>query len=216
MNRLKPMITNTVIEVHPKGRPSYVAPNVSNYIIFSNYLDGAPVDEGDRRYMFLSSRLQLSDIEAMTRDGYFARLFEAVKANSGALRKWLLSVSLHSEFDPNGRAPDTDIKHTVVQMSKSDFDLAVEDVLDAGAPGVSRLALSSGHFTAALRAAGVEAPSSRALHSLLTRLGYRSAFSGQPRKWNGKSCRVWKLASADLKDGQVFAELDKSMASDFL
>lgn len=216
MNRLKPMITNTVIEVHPKGRPSYVAPNVSNYIIFSNYLDGAPVDEGDRRYMFLSSRLQLSDIEAMTRDGYFARLFEAVKANPGAVRKWLLGVSLHSEFDPNGRAPDTDIKHTVVQMSKSDFDLAVEDLLDAGAPGVSRLALSSGHFTAALRAAGVEAPSSRALHSLLTRLGYRSAFSGQPRKWNGKSCRVWKLASADLKDSLVFAELDKSMAADFL
>lgn len=216
MNRLKPMITNTVIEVHPKGRPSYVAPNVSNYIIFSNYLDGAPVDEGDRRYMFLSSRLQLSDIEGMTRDGYFARLFEAVKANPGAVRQWLLGVELHREFDPNGRAPDTDIKHTVVQMSKSDFDLAVEDVLDAGAPGVTRLALSSGHFTAALRAAGVETPSSRALHSLLTRWGYRTAFGGKTKRWNGKTCRVWHLTSAGLKDDQVIAELDKSLASDFL
>ena len=216
MNRLKPMITNTVIEVHPKGRPSYVAPNVSNYLIFSNYLDGAPIGEKDRRYMFLSSRLELADIERMTREGYFRRLFDALQANAGAIRRWLLGVSLHREFDPNGRAPDTEVKHTVVQMSKSELDLVVEDVLDTGAPGVSRMALSSGHFTAALRAAGIEAPVSSAVHALLTRLGYRSAFNGKPKKWNGKTCRVWKLASANLTDLQVVAELDKSLGFDFL
>ena len=86
MNRLKTFITNSQIEIQPKGKASYTAPNVSNYIIFSNYLDGAPVDEGDRRYMFLSSRLTTAEAQRLTQEGYFKRLFDAIHGHQGASR----------------------------------------------------------------------------------------------------------------------------------
>lgn len=197
MNRVKPFITNTAVEIHPKGKASYTAPNVSNYIIFSNYLDGAPVDEGDRRYMFLSSQMTTDLAKQLTEGGYFKRLFDALHEHDGAIRKWLLEMAMHPEFDANGRAPDTEIKRTVIEMSKNDLELAAEDLIERGADGVGKTVLSSAHLTRALVAAGQEAPASTRVNTLLTRLGYRFAFR---KKWRGEACRVW------LKQGAVTSE----------
>jgi hypothetical protein len=213
MNRVKPFITNTAVEIHPKGRPSYTAPNVSNYIIFSNYLDGAPVDEGDRRYMFLSSRLTTEDAKQLTEGGYFKRLFDAVNGHAGAIRKWLLGVGMHAEFDPNGRAPDTDIKHTVIEMSKADLDVQAEELVEKGAPGVGRLVISSAHFTRALQGAASDAPAGWRVNGLLTRLGYRFACR---KKWKGEACRIWVKQGHNLSDNKIVEELNASLVEEFL
>lgn len=197
MNRLKPFITNSVVEIHPKGKASYTSPNASNYIIFSNYLDGAPVDESDRRYMFLSSQLTTAQAQELTTDGYFGRLFDAIHSRPGAIRKWLLEMQLHPEFDANGRAPETDVKRTVVEMSKGDLELIAEDVIERGAEGVTKDVLSSAHLVRAMLAAGAEAPSTTRVNTLLTRLGYRFAMR---KKWRGEACRVW------LRQGLVMSE----------
>ena len=215
MNRVKPFITNTAVEIHPKGKASYTAPNVSNYIIFSNYLDGAPVDEGDRRYMFLSSRLTTPQAKTMTEQGYFKRLFDAVHEHPGAIRKWLLEFQLHAEFDPNGRAPDTEVKQTVIEMSKSDLELAAEDVIERGVPGVTRDVLSSAHLTRALVAAGQDAPSTTRVNTLLSRLGYRFAYR---RRALGEVCRIWVQQGSGLADFDAIARLNATSdaGADFL
>jgi hypothetical protein len=216
MNRLKPFITNTSIEIHPKGKASYTAPNVSNYIIFSNYLDGAPVDEGDRRYMFLSSPLTTADAQRMTREGYFASLFGAVRSHPGAIRKWLLDQPLHPEFDANGRAPDTAVKRTVIELSKSDLELAAEDLIEEGAEGVCAEVISSAHLTRALEARGLEKPATNRVSTLLTKLGFRMAFEGT-RKWRGTSCRVWMKQGLGWDWELTRARLDQTGAeNDFL
>ncbi len=212
MNRVKPFITNTVVEVHPKGKPSYTAPNVSNYIIFSNYLDGAPVDEGDRRYMFLSSQLTSEKARELTEAGYFKTLFEAVQGHAGAIRKWLLELPLHPEFDANGRAPDTAVKHTVIEMSKSDLEAAAEDLIERGVEGVTREVVSSAHLTRALSVAGAEAPSTSRVNTLLTRLGFRFAWR---KKWKGEACRIWVVTGCHLSESESIARLNTSK-SEFL
>jgi hypothetical protein len=213
MNRLKPYITNSQVEIHPKGRPSYTAPNCSNYIIFSNYLDGAPVDEGDRRYMFLSSQLTTEEARRLTEQGYFQRLFDAVHEHAGALRKWLLEYRLHPEFSADGRAPDTEVKRTVVEMSKSDLEVQVEDIIERGADGVCKDVVSSAHLSRALVAAGCEAPSTTRLNTMLTRLGYRFAWR---KKWKGEACRVWLAQGSKLTEDQVGDRLSETGDKDFL
>ncbi len=205
MNRLKPFITNSQVEIHPKGKASYTAPNVSNYIVFSNYLDGAPVDASDRRYMFLSSQLTTAQAQQLTQDGYFTRLFAAVHEHPGAMRKWLLETELHPEFDADGRAPDTDVKRTVVEMSKGDLELIAEDVIERGAEGVSRNVLSSAHLVRAMISAGAEAPSTTRVNTLLSRLGYRFAAR---KKWKGEACRVWVQQGAVMSDADVVTALN--------
>ena len=214
MNRLKPFITNTSVEIHPKGKASYTAPNVSNYIIFSNYLDGAPVDEGDRRYMFLSSRLTTLQAEKLTSEGYFNRLFAAIRSYPGAIRKWLTEWEPHPDFDPDGRAPNTDVKRTVIEMSKSDLELAAEDIIEAGAEGVTEDAISSSHMTRALVSYGAEAPTTTRLNTLLTRLGYRFACR---KKWKNEACRIWVRVAANLSDEEAVERLNLSpVAEEFL
>lgn len=215
MNRLKTFITNSQIEIHPKGKASYTAPNVSNYIIFSNYLDGAPVDEGDRRYMFLSSQLTTAQAQRLTTEGYFKRLFDAIHEHQGAIRKWLLGYQLHAEFDANGRAPDTEIKRTVVEMSKGDLELIAEDVIEHGAEGVTKTVLSSAHLVRAMVSAGAEAPSTTRVNTLLTRLGYRFVMR---KKWKGEACRVWLQQGLAVTDSEIVTALNTSgeAASDFL
>lgn len=213
MNRVKPFITNSQVEIHPKGKASYTAPNVTNYIIFSNYLDGAPVDEGDRRYMFLSSRLTTADAQRMTEEGYFKRLFDAIREHPGAIRKWLLELQAHPEFDADGRAPDTDVKRTVIELSKSDIELTAEDVVEEGAPGVCREVISSAHLTRALEARGIEKPSTNRVTTLMTRLGYRMAFS-KPKKWRGAPCRIWVMQGLGWDEQQIMDRLDRTEAED--
>lgn len=211
MNRVKPVITNTHIEVHPKGKASFTAPNVSNYIIFSNYLDGAPVDQGDRRYMFLSSQLTSHVVEKLTKDGYFKQLFDAIQEHPGAIRKWLLGVQMHPEFDPNGRAPYTEVKRTVIEMWRSDLELAAEDLIEKGAEGVCKDVISSAHFTRALSRTG-DAPATSRLCSILTNLGYCFAVR---KKWREEACRLWLRAGVKLSEDQMIEKLDGTLGLDF-
>ena len=214
MNRVKPVITNTTIEVHPKGKASYTAPNVSNYLILSNYLDGAPIDAGDRRYMFLSSQLLTARVKRMTEEGYFNRLFSAIQEHPGAIRKWLLEYQLHPEFDANGRAPDTEIKRTVIEMSKSDLEAAAEDLIEAGIEGVTEEVISSSHLTRALVSGGAEIPSTTRVNSLLTKLGFRFAWR---KKWKGEACRIWVKAGAGIDEEEAVTRLNSlSPGEDFL
>lgn len=213
MNRVKPAITNNVIEVHPKGKASYTAPNVANYVFLSNYLDGAPVSESDRRYMFLMSPITAARAQEMTEKGYFRDLFDAIHSHAGAIRGWLLGVQLHPEFDANGRAPHTSVKDTVVEMSKSDLEVIAEDLLEHGAEGVSREVVSSAHLTRALVAAGQEAPASTRVNTLLTKLGFRFAFR---KKWRGEACRVWIPQGEAVTERQAVERLDRTLGDEFL
>ena len=216
MNRLKPFITNTVVEIHPKGRASYTAPNVSNYLIFSNYLDGAPVDAGDRRYMFLKSQLTTDQAKELTEQGYFGRLFSAIRNHPGAIREWLLGVQPHAEFDPNGRAPDTHVKNTVVEMSKTDLQSAAEDVIEEGAMGVTRDVISSPHLLRELAAMNDgDKPSTTRVNTMLTQLGYTYLAR---KRWRGKPCRIWVRTGSGVDEKEAIRRLDQSVSApvDFL
>lgn len=215
MNRLKPFITNSQVEIHPKGKASYTAPNVSNYIIFSNYLDGAPVDEDDRRYMFLSSRMTTEESRRLTEEGYFKRLFTAVQEHAGAIRKWLLEFMLHAEFDANGRAPLTEIRSTVLELSKSDLQLTAECHLEEGGVGYCHDVVSTSHLTQAIQNSINLKPATSQVQSLMVRLGYKRAFKKQ-KKWMGRPSNIWIKSSLNWTESEIMARLDLTKGREFL
>lgn len=194
MNALKPLITNDVAEIHPKGRAPYMAPNTANYLLLSNYMDGAPVTDGDRRYMFLHSDITLQKARSLSSSGYFTALFAALQTNAGAIRKWLLGYQLHPDFCADGRAPDTAVRAAVLEAVKPELDSQVEDVIE---DGFGETLVFSDLITA-LKLEGVVAPSEKQVGAALGRLGY--SFVGRFRR-NGKRVRVWskhKLAEKDV------------------
>lgn len=209
MNRIKPFITNGQVEIHPKGKASYDAPNTANYLILSNYLDGAPIDESSRRYMFLSSSIRQDEVLELNKAGYFDDLFAILAEHPGAIRSWLLDFKLDDEFDANGHAPVTDIRKTVIELSRTETESVARDAIEFGVEGVCSTAISSAHLTSFLiDKLGDEAEiKTTRTNSLLTRLGFRLL---DRRKWRGDMRKIW-IKGSDRSWAKVKSELDATI-----
>lgn len=134
-NRVKPFITNDVIEIHPKGWKSREVHNTSNYMMFTNYRDALPLDDNSRRYCVLFSRWQRkSDLEVFVRENpnYYVNLYRAIEQSAGALRQWLLRHEPSEHFMPRGNAPVTEATRKMAEKSKPLFIEYLEELVADG------------------------------------------------------------------------------------
>lgn len=109
-NKLKAYITNPTVTIRRMQRNSYLIPNMTNYIAFTNYIDAIPFDANDRRYFVLRTTfLTKSHIEAWVakNPNYFGELFDSLATHAPVLRWYLETHELSDEFKPRGQAPRT-------------------------------------------------------------------------------------------------------------
>ncbi|WP_228875560.1 DUF5906 domain-containing protein [Paraburkholderia saeva] len=210
-NRIKPFLTNDTISVHPKHSASYDAPNTVQYLIMSNFMDGVPITDSDRRFCFLRTRFSVASLLGFMESdpSYFARLHAALDQFPGALRYWLTHFAdWHPDFDPNGRAPITAMRGLVIEMSQSDVDAACHEVVRDKGPGITDQWVASAAFVAAVeqRLGPTSAVSKAKLGSIvasfLTNAGY--VYMGNERHRVGPDrvqSRIWKRESAGMTRG---------------
>lgn len=133
LNNLKPYISNPIVEEHKKGRDPRSVINTTNYFALTNFKDAIPIDANDRRYCILFSQWQRKDaLEAFMNDNpdYYSKLYELVRASAGELRKFFLDHKISDEFLSYKRAPATNAKRMMEELSKSDGQLILEDALE--------------------------------------------------------------------------------------
>jgi hypothetical protein len=193
LNRLKPFITNATVQVHRKGRDAYVVPNTAGYMALTNYRDALPVGEADSRYFMAFSQWQTGEaIRQFKKDHptYYPELYRTLERSAGALRKWLLEVELHPEFDPAARAPESAGRAYAVEVSKSDEVEGIEEVLAVSkAPDVSRDLLNATALADLMADTdGLLPPQTRAMRRALHDLGF--TYLGKFRV-EGRYCRYW-------------------------
>ncbi len=194
LDRLKPLITNDFIAIHPKGKPMITVPNTMNYLAYTNHDDGVPVDDVDRRwYVLFSPWRHRRDFEAAVGEpiAYWQQLNDAI-GNDAAVRGWLDAVDLGG-FDPFGAAPETDHKKKMIHAAKSDMSKAIQALLDAGdVVGVSHDVVSTAHMEKALLEDGYhqhDIPKTTTLKHLMGDLGY---VDGPRVNIASKRYRTWK------------------------
>ncbi len=201
LNSIKPCIANDTIAVHPKGGDEYNCPNTMNYIAFTNYVDALPLDDNDRRWFVLFTPWDNIDEFAKKIDGsigeYFDRIHEALEEHGPALRKWFLDRKLSSEFKPNGRAPDTAEKATMISLALSDADVILRDLIAEGCRGVSQAVVSTSCLSATMRALGCEPPLGTSMNRMMSSLGFKKF--NESVKWDGGTHRVWTKQPVTLK-----------------
>lgn len=195
--KLKGVVANNRISLHKKGKDPFTAPNFSNYLLLSNHMDGLPVDEGDRRYFFVKTAITSEQAKALAAEGYYTNLFDTCRGAVAGLRRWLIEeVQMHPEFDPDGRAPETATRQAVIELSKSDADVAVGDLLRESN------AVTTASVVAHLTRRGVGEVKSRGLARLLTAHG----FEFHKSMWvHGATRRVYVRSS--WKVGRTPAEI---------
>jgi hypothetical protein len=197
LDQLKPMISNDIIAVEPKGATRYHAPNFASYLMTTNHQDAVPMSDNDRRYCVIFTRhREQEDLfdQYGGREGvgkYFDRLFKETERRVDAIGRFLLDWEPSAEFDPHGRAPVTSGLKEMRSANVSDDRQAIEDAIeDYASPIVSRNLLDVTHLNNCLKMDGKDAPNGRVLASILRDMGYRQA---EPKriKVRGSVHYVW-------------------------
>lgn len=136
-NRLKPLITNDVLVVNPKGRPAYSVPNHMQFYLMTNYEDSISLEEGDRRFW-----AQWCGKTTFSPEWFIAYYQQLLKGGlAEAVYDRLLRHNI-SDFNP-GKAPEiTAFKQKLIKNSKTNCEYALDEVLNTGAfpSGVLRIA----------------------------------------------------------------------------
>lgn len=133
INNIKPYVTNSTIEVTKKGQDPMVCINTTNYFALTNFKDAIPIDDNDRRYCILFSQWQRKDklMEWMDKNpSYYPDLYELMRENIGVLLHWLKNHEIPKSFLDMKRAPLTNAKNTMIDLSKSDAYMLVEDAIN--------------------------------------------------------------------------------------
>jgi hypothetical protein len=222
MNALKPFITNDDIEVHAKGKDGHNAVNTSNYIGFTNYNDSLPLTETDRRWWIVFTPFEDSGqmaraVEpfAKTLNAYFDELHDVIQTHPAELRRWLLDHPISNSFKPNGTAPKTAEKFTMIEMSVTDDEESVRFVLEESAtqktPGVTPRLFSSSALSRALSLIDSESnPQSVAKNRLFSKMGFMKV--AKKVKWNGAAHVVWFRSGTLTSNEEIRKTLDSTLS----
>lgn len=211
LDQIKPMLTNDVVSVEPKGRASYDAPNFASYLMLTNHQDAIPMSNNDRRYcvIFTKHRTEADLFEDLGgREGvsaYFKRLFSESERRADAIGRWLLDRKQGSEFDAGGRAPTTrGIAHMREANVSEDENIVRDAIADHECEVVNDTIIDVTHLNNCVMADGDEMlPKNRTLSLILRDLGYMPA---GPRYFriNGQKHYVWtksrKMTDDDVKE----------------
>lgn len=131
-NKMKPYISNPTVSVRRMRQDIYECINTTNYFALTNFKDALPIDDTDRRYCVLFSQWQskekLSEWMKNNPD-YYQNLYDDMRMNAGEILDWLLCHKIPDSFLKLNRAPDTRAKQTMIDMSKGDDFLIVEDAI---------------------------------------------------------------------------------------
>lgn len=205
-NKLKEPISNPTVQIHVKGRSPFNVPNVTNYMLFSNFADGLNITDEDRRYLVLRAALEAEQLKKLSESGHFDELFDGLEMYRGAVRKWLFDRALSADFDPNGRAPVTEAKAHSVELSKSDVRGALDELLETGALGVTKNIVSSPHLCEAIHNLTGLTVYTKSTNSMLSQAGFQLY---DRIKWKGRPCRIWYRGT--LPEGVTHDDIRKHL-----
>ena len=127
MDKLKPFISNSEVNIEQKGQDDRVVPNFASYMLLTNHDDALPLDDDDRRYCVIETQQRTkADIPEQH---YFDALFGVLDHHIEAVAHYFASRPIDPKFNPDGRAPETSGKQRMMQESKSGPRLAVEEAI---------------------------------------------------------------------------------------
>lgn len=200
---MKNAIDLLYVNINAKGKKDYEHPNITNHAALTNFNDGMPIDESDRRWMVIIS--PNSDIMDAVRarglsspadlPGYFSGIGQSCRAHPGQWRQWLMGIDL-ADFDPDSRAPVTEERANMIASSRDGAEELIAQIIEEGGVGISKDAFCSGILNAQVRMRaiqeGIEIPKTSAWNQILARMGYEKL--PKPISFNGSTQRVWAIS----------------------
>jgi len=222
MDRLKPFITNSMIQIEEKGRDHRTVPNFTNYLLLTNYKDALPITNDDRRFCVMYGRIQ-NESELFDYFGgrdeageYFENLFRELELHAGAIKTFILNHTISEDFKPSGRAPDTVSRRLMIQASVSPEQSLVEDLINKHECGVvNGRILDVTWFKSLCEGEGDVLPQSRTLAHILNDMGYQQITGRRIKiKKTRENHYIWFKAKKGVDEESVKNEVQDFFGND--
>jgi hypothetical protein len=205
LDRMKPFISNKTVQIEEKGRDHRTVPNFTSYLLLTNYKDAIPIIKGDRRYCVLFSRIQseqalFDELGGEDAAGiYFNTLFDETERRADVLAYYLMNYKISADFNPKGRAPSTDARDQMMNVSISSGYSMVEDVISQHECSViNKDILDITKLNELCNFEGQELPKTSALAAILLEMGYKQLNNRRIKiKETGRYHYIWVTPQGD-------------------
>lgn len=131
-NKLKPLITQEEVEIDEKNVKTYFIPNTANFMFFSNHENAAHIEDKDRRYFVLICQSEPRSAAE------YDDLYDYINGDRIAGFAHFLVTRDLSNFNPNGRAPDTPDKGIVQKATRGGWHDWLDDAWQSDAAPFDR------------------------------------------------------------------------------
>lgn len=192
-NKLKAWVTDSSIEVHPKGLKPYNIRNRLQITATSNFDDAIHLDNNDRRWAVCEMDKPLTEDEG--RNVYH---FLHSERAPGVLRHIFMNTNL-TGFNPSARAPLTIAKKVMIRASIGAWESAIVEMMVAGDSPFHRDVFSMADAFEALQ--GRSGPQSlMALRNVLTKAPFNCV-----QLPNGRTKRLyaWRNVAQWAEQGEA-------------
>lgn len=211
MNKLKPLISNDVVNINQKYRDTRSLQNKANYLLFSNHHDALALTAGDRRYFVVKSAIQTKAQVAALGDDYFQRMFTMLRDYGAGLRHFLENYAISPGFQAQGHAPITTYLGEVISDTAGDTSASLRLALeDSTNPLVQEDLISNGVLMQMLETGGDGGDCSfQHLVHVMRDEGY--TFLGRYQLEDGAKHRLWVRLDSGLTKDTVKDEANRRL-----
>lgn len=180
MEELKPIVTEARVPYEPKGVDSVMGDNAANGMILTNWKDGLPMSEGERRYaIFYCAQQTEADL---IRDGMTESHFDDY-------RGWLLGIDAYEGQTPGAahvahflqtyplpavlpnRAPRTSSREEAIHQGLGQAEQLILDAVEEGRQGFAGGWVSSYYLEQLLEAKKIRVPLNKR-RGMMQAIGY--------------------------------------------
>lgn len=187
LETFKPIVTNARTRVEGKGKDAATGDNFCNGVMLTNYRNGVPITDRERRYsIFFTAQQEAEDLARDGMDGmYFPDLYDWLHGRGAyahlgedyglaVVNDWLMTIEPVAEFNPAGqcqRAPQTSSTQEAVKESLGNLEQEVQEAIDEQRVGFRGGWVSSHALRALFQTLRVNIGPKR-YRSLMKALGY--------------------------------------------
>lgn len=184
MNTLKELVTNDDVPINERNTSTKTAPNITNYLLFSNFHDALALSEGDRRYFVLKSPLQTkSQIVHLEKTGHFQRIFAMLEEHASGLRHFFENYEISDAFSADAQAPRTIYADQIIDDTCDEVARTIKQVIaESTDPLIQKDAVASTALANRLIYEGIKKPTESHIASVLRNLGFEKVGRYQTHK----------------------------------
>ena len=132
---LKSFLSAKSRTINPKYVRPYVVQNFLRVMMFSNHIDALPLPAEDRRHLVARCTTEPRS------EHYYTRIYAALEDRSTlrSIHELLMRVPI-GDFNAEGRAPETAIKHEMIKEGRADEETELRRIIDEWPSDVMRSA----------------------------------------------------------------------------